>query len=727
MALKTLGTELADLEFRRISTIAWPTIAILFSVQTLTSNSAIAVWQIYFICGIAITVVLSLLIQWLTNLSHSFLPFALYMLLSPLVIGESARTPWMSFGLLTVTASIYFATINPWPLAIVSIIALGIFEVWMVRKDLPSFTDQRDMELLGGYFATVWMIGIGIFVCYIRNQYLSVSVGIEEQIESLKESISRRLQGISKQNREDYRNLKLHGTVLNTLIYARNNLEYLVDRNSLISTLKNELFEMRKTNSELTFKNAINAMLNKRENARIQIASIAVTGEVYDLQIQNSYVEVIREILLNLEKHTTATVATITVSTDRDKRISIEVTDNSGLGLGEEERSELATRASKSRSLSRLLGIIPAQLFISSSQDGLTYKITPLASSESVASSIEIHETRNQGILSFALNLIKAVSLIGILYIPGYFFLSIDPSKVALLIVQAITLFLLAFRISFSALLLAVSTWISIATPAFLSINVTTCSQVTIAPWMANIGLAATLSFAMLSKERITRWLPLGLFTLELLVLPLSYPDECKNIYFGTLPGIPLIISFYIVISSIRKRAFNEDSQMIRAVYEDEANVEKTEALLNYEFKQQLSRLEGFSNDIEKFNQEDFIPKIDLEIQRIRAFLICSEQFESQVVRDFYGFAMSRLDQEKSTRISIMGDNFFELDNIAGVSQILDVIDSLLDVQPAEISLLHLDEFIIDIAVNNPAQMIEKTSHFSSIYPQVKIAIRSLT
>jgi hypothetical protein len=727
MALKTLGTELADLEFRRISTITWPTIAVLFSIQAVLSAPEFSAWQIYYILGIAVTVGLSILIQRVTDVSHPFTPFALYMLISPIAIGDLPKSPWMSYGLITIAASIYFATINPWPVAIAIIFTLGLLQNWTVNLDLSSFIDQQDMQLFGGYFATIWMMGIGIFVSFIRNQYLNVSIGIEEQIDSLKESISRRLQGISKQNREDHRNLKLHGTVLNTLIYARNNSDFLIIRTALVSTLKKELSEMRNVNSDETLKQTILDMLSKRENARIRVESIVVDGEISDSILHNSYLEVIREILLNLEKHTTATVATITVSTDRDKRISIEVTDNSGLGLGEEERSELATRASKSRSLSRLLGIIPAQLFISSSQDGLTYKITPLASSESVASSIEIHETRNQGILSFALNLIKAVSLIGILYIPGYFFLSIDPSKVALLIVQAITLFLLAFRISFSALLLAVSTWISIATPAFLSINVTTCSQVTIAPWMANIGLAATLSFAMLSKERITRWLPLGLFTLELLVLPLSYPDECKNIYFGTLPGIPLIISFFLVISSIRKRAFKEDSQLIRSAYEDETNVEKTEALLNYEFETLLSRLEGFSNDIEKFNQEDLIPEIDLEIQRIRAFLICSEQFESQVVRDFYGFAMSRLDQEKSTRISIMGDNFFELDNIAGVSQILDVIDSLLDFQPAEISLLHLDEFIIDIAVNNPAQMIEKTSHFSSIYPQVKIVIRSLT
>jgi hypothetical protein len=727
MALKTLGTELADLEFRRISTITWPTIAVLFSIQAVVSAPQFSAWQIYYILGIALTVGLSILIQRVSDVSHPFTPFALYMLISPIAIGDLPKSPWMSYGLITIAASIYFATINPWPVAIASIFSLGALQIWTVNRDLSSFIDQQDMQLFGGYFATIWMMGIGIFVSFIRNQYLNVSIGIEEQIDSLKESISRRLQGISKQNREDYRNLKLHGTVLNTLIYARNNSDFLINRTALVSTLKKELSEMRNVNSDESLKQTILDMLSKRENARIRVESIVVDGEISDSILQNSYLEVIREIFLNLEKHTNATVATIKVSFDQDRKILIEIVDNSSLGLDDVEQERLALNASKSRSLSRLLGLIPAQLNIHPSKDGLTYKITPLASSESVASSLEIHESRSQGILGFALNLIKAVSIIGLIYIPGYFFIDVEASKIALLIAQAITLFLLAFRVNYTALLLAISTWISIATPAFISLNVTTCSQVTIAPWMANIGLTATLSFALLSKQRVTRWLPLGLFTLELLILPLTYPVECQNIYFGTLPGIPLIISFFLVISSIRKRAFKEDSQLIRSAYEDEANVEKTEALLNYEYETLLSRLEGFSNDIEKFNQEDLIPEIDLEIQRIRAFLICSEQYESQVVKDFYRFAISRLDEEKSTRISLMGGNFFELDNMAGVSEILDVIDSALDIQPAEVSLLHLDEFIIDIAVINPEQLIEKTSHFSSIYPQVKIVIRSLT
>ena len=727
MASKTLGTELADLEFRRISTIAWPTIAILFSIQALTSESDIRDWQIYYIIGITLTVGLSILIQRISNLSHPFIPFALYMLLAPVVLGDLPTSPWMSYGLLTVAASIYVATINPWPFAIAGILALSALQIWTVNIGLTSFTDQRDMKLLGGYFATIWMMGIGFLISYIRNQYLMVTSSIENQIDSLKESISKRLQGITKQNRDDSRNLKLHGTVLNTLIYARNNSDYLNDRKDITETLGKEILEMRNDRPAQSLKLALIEMLNQRENNRVKIESMDVTGEVNDSHLQNAYKEVMREIFLNIEKHTRATVASVNISFDEDRRHFIEICDNSYLYLDQAERENLRSKAARSKSLLRLLELIPAQLSITSSTDGLIYRISSTTSTESAASSLEIHQSRNEGLLSFAFNLIKSVSIIGILYIPGYLFLEIDPIKVLLLITQAITLFLLAYRKTFSAVLLAISTWISIATPVFISFDVTNCSEVLFTPWMANIALTATLSFALLSKHRIQRWIPLAIFTLELLILPLTYPDGCKNIYAGTLPGIPFIISFYLVINSIRKRAFTEDSRQIRAAYEDEINVEKTEALLDFEFNAVLSNLEQFNRSISEIKQSDLIPELDLQIQRLRAFLICSEQFESQVVRDFYEFAVKRISGGKSTRISLLGDHFFMLDSRIDTILLFSQLNEVLENQPVEIVLLRFDSFMIEIIVSDPDKITKKATELFLKFPQTKFAIRSFS
>ena len=726
MASKTLGTELADLEFRRISTIAWPTIAILFSIQALTSESDIRDWQIYYIIGITLTVGLSILIQRISNLSHPFIPFALYMLLTPVVLGDLPNSPWMSYGLLTVAASIYVATINPWPIAITCILALSALQIWTVNMGLASFTDQRDMELLGGYFATVWMMGIGLLISYIRNQYLQVTSSIENQIDTLKESISKRLQGITKQNRDDSRNLKLHGTVLNTLIYARNNSDYLNNRNVVIATLEKEISELRNDSPAQSLKLELLNMLSRRENSRVKIESIHVNGEINDSLLQNAYIEVMREIFLNIEKHTKATVASVNITFDEDRKFLIEIHDNSYLDLDLSDREKLLSKAAGSKSLHRLLELIPAQLSISTSADGLVYRISPTLSTESATSSLEIHQSRNQGLLGFAFNLIKSVSIIGIIYIPGYVFLDVEPIKVMLLITQAIALFLLAFRKTFSAILLAVSTWISIATPVFISFDVNTCSEVLFTPWMANIALTATLSFALLSKHRIQRWIPLGIFTLELLILPLTYPDGCQNIFVGTLPGIPLIISFYLVISSIRKRAFNEDSQQIRDAYEDESNVEKTEALLDYEFETVLFNLERFNWSISEINQDDLIPEIDLQIQRLRAFLICSEQFESQVVRDFYKFAANRLIDGKSTRISLLGDHFFVLDGKIDTALLFSQLSEVLESQPVEITLLRIEDFTVEVALNDSEQLTEVITKLFSKFPKANVVIRSL-
>jgi signal transduction histidine kinase len=467
-------------------------------------------------------------------------------------------------------------------------------------------------------------------------------------------------------------------------------------------------------------------MLSQRENRRVEIDSIYVNGEISDSLLQNAYIEVMREIFLNIEKHTRATVASVDIKFDEDRKFLIEIYDNSYLDLDQADRGKLLLNSAGSKSLHRLLELIPAQLSITSTTDGLVYRISPTVSTESTASSLEIHQSRNQGLLGFAFNLIKSVSIIGILYIPGYLFLEVDPIKVILLIMQAITLFLLAFRKTFSAILLAISTWISIATPVFISFDVTTCSEVLFTPWMANIALTATLSFALLSKHRIQRWIPLGIFTIELLVLPLTYPDGCKNIFIGTLPGIPLIISFYLVISSIRKRAFNEDSQQIRDAYEDETNVEKTEALLDYEFETVLINLERFNGSISEIKQGDLVPEIELQIQRLRAFLICSEQFESQVVRDFYRFAVNRLEDGKSTRISLLGDHFFVLDGKIDSAMLFSKLGELLVYQPSEITLLRVDEFTVEVAVSDTDQITEEATELFFKFPQAKLAIRSL-
>jgi hypothetical protein len=194
----------------------------------------------------------------------------------------------------------------------------------------------------------------------------------------------------------------------------------------------------------------------------------------------------------------------------------------------------------------------------------------------------------------------------------------------------------------------------------------------------------------------------------------------------GTLPGIPLIISFYLVISSIRKRAFKEDSQQIRDVYEDESNVEKTVAILDHEFETVLSNLESFTENLSQNNQNDLISMIDLQIQRLRAFLICSEQFESQVVRDFYRFAVNRLEGGKSTRTSLLGDHFFVLDGKLDSPMLFSQLGEVLQFRPTEITLLRVDDFTVEIAVIDPDRFTSMVNELVSKFPQVKIVIKSL-
>jgi hypothetical protein len=701
MSFRRFGTEVGDPEFQKMSNIVWPTLAILYSIQALTSQETLSNWQITYTFGIIATIVLSAVLQKYTKFAYSYSPFVLFLLLSPAFLADLPENSWMSYGLIGVTASIYFAVIASWEIAIACVLLINVFQVWAMQQDLTSVTDLSDMRLFGGYFSTIWSLGMGFLTIIVRYQYVKASIKIEERIDRLKEAITIKLQRITRQNREDYKNLKLHGTVLNSMIYARMNENYLKDTTALLETLKREISALQTENFLVDLKSAILEMLNERVNPRILVEETKVSGYVSNLGLQKSYVELIREILLNLEKHTIATVVTINVTIDKSNNLNIEISDNSFMDLDSEKQEEILSAATRSRSLSRLLSLVPAQLQILRAVQGVMHRVTSIPNTEEIEGTIEIHKLRTAGLLGFVNNLIKSVALIGLLYIPGYFFIQVGREGLIFLVLQVITLVILAFKKSISPSLLFSITTLAISTPIVVSRNITQCSQIAFAPWMANIVLASTFLFALLSKNRYLRWIPLGIFTLELLLLPANYPEACQNIFVGTLPGIPLIVAIYLVITSLRRRAFEMDAHEIRSVYEDDAKIEQVKLLLNEEFTKLLDDLEHFVDCLETDSSEDIIANLDLAIQKVRAYLICSEQFESRAVRDFYDFAIDRLRRGIPNRISILGDSFFEVDRLVNLKDLFIKMDQVLGNENAQISLLRIDGLSIEVVVED--------------------------
>jgi hypothetical protein len=140
VSITTTGGELAQIEFRRLSTVAWLSIAVLSAVQALTAQTPIATWQILYVAGVVVSVIVSILIQAFAAYESSYLPLMSYLLIAPILLGSSPENAWMSYGVLTIFANLYIATIYRRNIAIALMLGVTIFQVY---ADLPCEWDGR--------------------------------------------------------------------------------------------------------------------------------------------------------------------------------------------------------------------------------------------------------------------------------------------------------------------------------------------------------------------------------------------------------------------------------------------------------------------------------------------------------------------------------------------------------------------------------------------------------
>ena len=713
MSISTPGGELAQLEFRRLSTVAWLALAVICSVLALIAQNPITEWQILFIVGVVLFSLISYLLQLFTGFESSYLPLMIYLLITPILLGDTPENAWISFGVLTIFANLYIATIYRQNYAIALMLAVTIFQIWVINQNLTSLSDRADMKLLYTYFSSLWTPGTGMAFILIRKRYLESSERIEEEISLLKDRISARFQSISLQNRDDYRNLKLHGTILNTLIFAKNNPDFTSNRQILNETMKMEIKELRVKGSgrkeELDI--TVKKLFEHRTLNRIRVAALNVSGRISDANLENNILEIIREILLNLEKHTTVAEVRITLDISIDGNIYLRISESAHFEVSSKDLETRKAETLKSESLRRLLAVTPSQLAISSTPDGfgLVYTVTNLEATDLVGDPREIFRLRNANAVEFAENIGKVTAIFGILFLPGYFFLGINANLLALLTLHALLVGYSVLNKSRSRLWLSISAMLSLSLPVLISQDVQTCADVSYLPWLLNTVMMTAFIFATQIRKQFLRWVPIFIISIELLILPRSYPTECQDIFLGSIPAIPMVIAFSVVLGSIQKRLSKQDAEQISSVFVDETNVRKYEDALEMEFQELVSELDKFNEELLSFKDEVLSARLENEIQKIRAFLVCSEQFESEIIREVYQFVISRLRNGLPTRLNILGDFIYQFDSNAPVTKLIEELQRILEGIPCEISLVKLSSLTLDITIES--QYIQEVSY----------------
>jgi hypothetical protein len=431
-----------------------------------------------------------------------------------------------------------------------------------------------------------------------------------------------------------------------------------------------------------------------------------VSGRISDASLENNILEIIREILLNLEKHTSVAEVQIQLHISVDGDIRLTITESAHLDVSAKSLEVRKSDALLSESLKRLLAITPSQLAITATTDGfgLVYTVTNLEATDRVGDPREIYRLRNSNLIEFAENIGRATAIFGLLFLPGYFFLGIEQNILILLTFHSAIVAFNVIKRSASKGWLSISTFFSLALPVVISQNFEECSNISYLPWLLNVVMMNTLIFATEIRNKYLRWVPIVIISIELFILPLNYPAACQNIFLGTTPAIPLVITFALVLGSLRKRLYKQDAEQISSAFVDEASVRKYEDALEHEYKTVISELEDFSKELPTLSESVISVRIENEIQKIRAFLVCSEQFESEIIRELYRFVIGRLRNGVPTRLNILGGFIYQLDQSSPLNTLLTELANILDGVPCELSLVKLEQLTLEIMVDEKFQ-----------------------
>lgn len=127
MARLGANREIVELEWRKVTSIAWPVISSLSIISALLSQTPIKRWQVLYTIGLLLTLLTSFILRRYDVLKFSDTPTVLYLLIAPLIIGDKPDTSWTSLGMIVFAAVIYFSTLENTCLAISIVLLLCLF------------------------------------------------------------------------------------------------------------------------------------------------------------------------------------------------------------------------------------------------------------------------------------------------------------------------------------------------------------------------------------------------------------------------------------------------------------------------------------------------------------------------------------------------------------------------------------------------------------------------
>jgi len=210
--------------------------------------------------------------------------------------------------------------------------------------------------------------------------------------------------------------------------------------------------------------------------------------------------------------------------------------------------------------------------------------------------------------------------------------------------------------------------------------------------------LSAIFLVSAKTEKVVLRWLPGIVFLAESLLTTINFPRSCNSILAGSTPGIIFILITAFLIGRIRNRNLEADARLSRQTDLEETNVEATEKLVSIARQELVDELESFLGafSFPRTQKELQVKALNLEIQKIRAFLLCSEFFEYEPARELYRWTSDRISDGQETKINLMGEGKFDISTDSWLAQLAGIGDASKN-RSVEILVLNTDSVSIQV------------------------------
>jgi hypothetical protein len=499
------------------------------------------------------------------------------------------------------------------------------------------------------------IFGVGLIIA--RYSYFRYCDQIDEQLLNIQDSLSEQAKSLSQLNLKDYRNIVIHGTVLNTLISFKNTFGALPSQSSLANQLTEDLAKI----DSIEYANRNPVELQELLKSNLESYGLKVSFDIpsnlrIEKDVTENLLEIIREIVLNTKKHTDSKNLQISIK-ELAGVLNLKISENFPNRLPTSSTSLRIRNARSSATLDRLIKSALAQFSIDipATCDRLNYNIQIPLELTRVEASNKVGELRRNSLT----RIVYGISIISLGYaflaLPGFIYLKV-PTYINLSVLAIALLMITELRSArktqWRPLLLQL---IALAVIPMTFIDRDICTNLLYTPWLFNTFFGSILFATFSISNPLLKWLPGTLFIFESFGARFIYPAECRTLLDGSTPGFLLIVLFGYFLGRVRSRNLALDNQLESSIESQNASSLTTSSLVDIKRATLILELEKFVQNLKQSSYTDnqISQEIDIWIQKLRAFLICSEHYGSELVKKIYDFMNNRLAKKQNTRISI--------------------------------------------------------------------------